>query len=91
MTAKSHLRLPLSFWQKIWRLLLLEGTGVTRNPCNNDMYFMSSPAYTIGIDLMTEAEPALLASFSFAVALLFCLEDLPEITLENKVTVIFSL
>lgn len=59
MTAKSLLCLPLFFWQeKIWRLLLLEGTGATSNPCNNDIDFISSPAYTIGINLITEAEPA---------------------------------
>jgi len=42
------------------------------------MHFISSPAYSIGIDLITEAEPALLTSFSFAVALFFCPLDQSE-------------
>lgn len=43
------------------------------------MYFISSPMYTIGIDPITEAEPVLLTPFSSAAALLFCLDELPEI------------
>lgn len=94
MTAKSLLPLLvflLFLAGKIWRLLLLQGTGVTSNPYNN-MYFISSPTYTIGIDLITEAEPALLTSFSFAVALFLSPRPVwnkERENLENKVTVLF--
>lgn len=86
MTATSLrplLVLLLFLAGRIGRLLLLQGTGVTSNPRNNDMYFISSPTYTIGIDLITEAEPALLTSFSFAGALFFCLLNRSEIKKEK--------
>lgn len=60
MTAKSLLPLLLFLLflaGKNGRLLLLQGTSVTSNPYNNDMYVIASPTHTISIDLITEAKP----------------------------------
>lgn len=80
MTAKSLLHLPLLSsrnrsegycCQKGLVSLAIHVTIICTSSLLQHIVF--------GIDLIIEAEPALLTSFSFALPLLFCLEDLPEI------------